>query len=259
MELGGAAALVTGGARRVGRAIVLELAQAGCDVAIHYRRSRTDAEELAAMVEAMGRRVITIQGDLSDPSSWPRVVELTVEALGGLDVLVNNAAVFLPEGPGAGHVAGDPEEVSDGGGFDHKLWESILRVNLIAPAALCHHARRHLLARGRGRVVNLCDIAADRPWRGHLAYCASKAALDALTKGLARALAPAIRVNGVAPGIAVFPASYPVELRARLTNRVPLRRAGTPEEVARVVRFLVESGEYITGQVVAIDGGSSIA
>ncbi len=258
MELSVASALVTGGARRLGRAIVSELARAGCDVAIHYRRSRADADELAAKVAAMGRRAVTIQGDLSDPTSWPGIIELTVEAFGGLDVLVNNASVFLHDRPEGGAVAGDPEDAGEGGGFDYRLWESILRINLVAPAGLCHHARKHLSARGCGQVVNLCDIAADRPWPGHLAYCASKAALGALTKGLARALAPAVRVNGVAPGIAAFPDAYSVELRERLAGRAPLGRSGEPEEVARLVRFLVESGDYITGQIVAIDGGRSI-
>ncbi len=255
MDLSGSAVLVTGGAKRVGRAIVIELAQAGCNVAIHYHRSRSEAEDAAAAVSAMGRRVVTVEGDLRDSNSWGRIVEEAVGALGGLDILVNNASVFL-----AGQTDVDePGDRGDQGRFDHAFWESMLRVNLVAPAALCHYAGRYLAARGRGCVVNLCDIAADRPWPDHLAYSASKAALTALTKGLARALAPAIRVNGVAPGIAVFPDEYSPELRRCLTNRVPLERAGTPEEVAGLVRFLVESGEYVTGQVIPIDGGRSIA
>jgi pteridine reductase len=252
MKLSGTAALVTGGARRVGRAIVIELARAGCDVAIHCRRSRADAGELAAMVAEMGGRAAIVEGDLCQPASWPRVIEQTVGALGGLDILVNNASMFLP-----GQL--DMDKADSVEGFDSGLWESMLRVNVVAPAALCHHAREHLAARSRGRVVNLCDIAGDRPWPSALAYCASKAALAALTKGLARAMAPAVRVNGVAPGIAVFPDEYSTKLRESLTSQVPLGRAGTPEEVARLVRFLVESGDYITGQIVPIDGGRSIA
>ena len=109
-----------------------------------------------------------------------------------------------------------------------------------------------------GKVVNICDIAAERPWSDHLAYCASKAGLVAATKALARALAPDIQVNGVAPGIAIFPDSYSDDLRRRLVSRVPLARPGTPEEVAVLVRFLVESADYITGQIIPIDGGRSL-
>ncbi|MGB2987915.1 MAG: SDR family oxidoreductase [Phycisphaerae bacterium] len=246
VELHGTVALITGGAKRVGRAIVLELARGGCDVAIHYRRSRTEAEELAAQVVDMGRRAVIVGGDLNDPASWPAIIRELIDRLNRLDVLVNNASAFL---------TGQPDSVN---GFDHGRWESMLRTNVVAPMALSHHARPYLEACGQGKIVNLCDIAADRPWPEHLAYCTSKAALSALTKGLARALAPGIQVNGVAPGIAVFPDEYSAEKRRSLVRRVPLRREGTPEEVARLVRFLVESSHYVTGQIIRIDGGRSL-
>lgn len=246
MKLDGTVALVTGGAKRVGRAIVLELARAGCGVAIHYRHSRAAAQELEAAVIAMGRRAVTVAGELNEPASWPAIIRQTVEALGRLDVLVNNASVFL---------TGAPDSID---AFDAGRWESMLRTNLVAPMALCHHARPHLEAHGCGKIINLCDISADRPWAEHLSYCASKAALAALTKGLALALAPGVQVNGVAPGIAVFPEAYEEEMRRKLTGQVPLRRPGTPEEVARLVRFLAEAGDYITGQIIPIDGGRSL-
>lgn len=246
MNTDGTVALVTGGARRVGRAIVLELARAGCDVAVHYRHSRSDAEALAAEVSTLGRRALLIAGDLSDPAFWPALTRMTVERFQRLDILVNNASSFLTD-------AADTVDQ-----FRHEQWESTLRVNLVAPIALCHHAGPHLAAHGCGKIVNLCDIFGDRPWPDHLAYCTSKAALAAATKGLARALAPAVQVNGVAPGIAAFPESYSAETRRKLTSRVPLAREGTPEEVAKLVRFLVESGDYITGQIIPIDGGRSV-
>ena len=192
------------------------------------------------------RRAVIIGAVLSDPASWPMVIDETVKGLGRLDILINNASVFLTPKP-------DSIEA-----FDVKQWESMFRVNLIAPMGLSHHARPHLERGGKGRIVNLCDISARSPWPDHLAYGASKAALEALTRGLARAMAPDVRVNGVAPGIAVFPDEYPEELRRRLTGKVPLGRPGTPEEVARLVRFLVESGDYITGQIIPIDGGRSL-
>jgi pteridine reductase len=253
MQLSGRVALITGGAKRVGRAIVLELARAGCDVAIHYRHSRPEAERLAEELSGMGRRSVLLSGDLANPATWPVVVQDTVEHLQHLDILVNNASVFLT-GRGVTGLS-RPDTVE---GFSHEQWELILRTNLVAPMALCHHARPYLEARGAGKIVNLCDIAADRPYAQHIAYGASKAALAALTKALALALAPAIQVNGVAPGIAIFPDEYSEEERRKLTRKVPLGRAGTPEEVARLVRFLVETGDYITGQIIPIDGGRSL-
>ncbi len=247
MELAGKVALVTGGAKRVGRAIVLELARGGCDVVIHYRRSAAEAQDVVAEVEALGRRGATVAGELSDPASWPAIVSEGVRSFGRLDILVNNASIFLTD---------KPDTLAE---FDVATWDNILRTNLTAPVGLCRHAFPHLSAHGVGKIVNLCDISAERPWASHLAYCASKAALVAVTKALAKALAPTVLVNGVSPGIAEFPDSYSQELREKLIAKVPLRRAGTPKDVARVVRFLVESGDYVTGQVVCVDGGRSLA
>ncbi len=247
MNLKGKAALVTGGAKRVGRAIVLELARAGCDVAIHYRSSAREAEDLVAELAGLGRASVAVQGDLNDPASWPAIIRRVVDAFGRLDILVNNASAFPP----------DALDTIDR--FDPAFWEMMLRVNLTAPVGLCHHARKYLEAGEGGRVVNLCDIAAERPYPSHLAYCTSKAALKAVTQALARALAPKVTVCGVSPGIAVFPERYSKELRSNLVRQVPLGREGTPEEVAGLVRFLVESGDYVTGEIIRIDGGRGIA
>ncbi len=254
MTLSGTVALVTGGARRVGRAIVLALADAGCDVAVHYRSSHVEADALVEQVATRGQRGVAVQGDLNDPRVWPEVISETVDRLDRLDVLINNASVF-----DVGSSVGSEPLEDTVEGFRPDYWESVLRTNLIAPMALCHHARPHLKKTGKGKIINLCDIAAERPWRHHLAYCASKSALATLTRALARALAPEIQVNAVAPGIAQFPERYSEDLRNRLIERVPLGRAGTPREVAQLVRFLVESGGYMTGQIIAIDGGRSLA
>jgi pteridine reductase len=235
-------ALVTGGARRVGRAIALELAAAGCDIALHCHRSRGQARDLADRIAGSGRRCEIVSGDLHRPETPREIVERTVAALGGLRVLVNNASVF-------DRMTLDAFSVED--------WDRTMRINVTAPAALAAAAREHLLRAG-GKIVNLCDISVDRPWPDHLAYCASKAALVCLTRALARSLAPQVQVNGVSPGIAEFPDDYDEALRQHLVQKVPLKRAGTPEDIARTVRFLVESGEYITGQIVYVDGGRSI-
>ena len=243
MNCDGAKALVTGAARRVGRAVALELASAGCDVAVHYGNSAREADEVVALIEECGRKAVAVRGDLTDAASPKRIVEAAVAALGGLDVLVNNAAVF----------DSDPED-----GFDAGHWERTFQVNAFAPAALIDAAAEALAHGGAGKVVNFCDISADRPWKRYHAYCASKAALISLTQSYARLLAPRVQVNGVSPGIAIFPEDYDEALKAKLVERVPLKRAGTPEEMARMVRFLVEQGDYITGQIINVDGGRSI-
>ena len=245
MANGKRVALVTGGAIRVGRAIVRELAEAGYQVAIHHRTSTEPAQALVEELTQRGLTAWATAADLNDPSSWPDLIARTVERFGRLDALINNAAMFGPDA-----------DTLDA--FDPAHWERTLRLNLLAPVALIHHARVHLAAHGAGKVVNLCDICAERPWPDHLSYCASKAALVNVTKALARTLAPAIQVNAIAPGIAVFPDHYDEPLRTRLINKVPLGRAGTPEEIAQLTKFLVASGGYITGQVVSIDGGRSI-
>ncbi len=245
-----AVALVTGGAKRVGRAIALELAPAGCAIGLHFRSSRDDAERTAADVRALGRRCTIIEADLQDEANWPQIIEQTVAALGRLDVLVNNASTFDPRPPQERKKTSSP--------FDATEWDQMFRINTTAAAGLCHFARPHLEESGQGRIVNMCDIAAEAPWPNYLSYCCSKAALVALTRGLAKGYAPRITVNGVSPGIAKFPDEYASELRSKLIAQVPLQRAGTPEEVARLVRYLVESGDYITGQIIAIDGGRSL-
>jgi pteridine reductase len=239
----GKIALVTGGARRVGRAIALELAGAGCDVAIHFRSSAADAQETVRMIAGRGRRAAAIHGDLDQPADWPRIVAATVDELGGLDILINNASTF------------DPTPINN---FDSTKWEQTLRINCIAPAGLSAAARTHLTKSGAGSIINLCDISAERPWRNYAAYCASKAALICLTKALAKEFAPAIRVNGISPGIAEFPDSYDQATRQKLISRVPLGRAGTPEDIAKAVRFLVFDADYVSGQILTVDGGRSI-
>lgn len=243
-------ALVTGGARRVGRAIAIALAEAGYAIALHFRSSGVDAQSTADEVQKLGRRCALIEADLSNEATWPRIIDQTIAALGRLDVLVNNASLFDPRPRLDRHTTG--------AGFDVVDWDRMFRINATAAAGLSHYARPHLEAGGQGRIVNLCDISAENPWPGYLSYCCSKAALVALTRGLAKAYAPRITVNGVSPGIAEFPKEYPVEFRNKLIAQVPLKRAGTPDEVARLVRFLVESGDYITGQIIAIDGGRSL-
>ena len=236
-------ALVTGAARRVGRAIALELARAGCDVAVHCWRSMKEAEQVADEIRALGRRAIVVSADLLDMDAPARIVDEVVRGLGRLDVLVNNASVF---------------EKTPLDEADASTWDRVLRINVVAPALLSRAAAPVMRSAGAGCIINLTDILADRPIARYGPYCASKAAFTNLTRMLALELAPEITVNAIAPGIAVFPDDYDEEIRKRLTAKVPLQRTGSPEEIAALVRFLITQGNYITGQIIAVDGGMSL-
>lgn len=239
MQLADRVALVTGAARRVGRAIAVRLALAGCGVAVHYCHSAADAEDTAALCRAASGPAATFAADLSNPAAPPELVARVLARFGRLDILVNNASTFEP-------MTLDQFNLVD--------WERTLRVNLTAPLQLAYAARTALQA-ARGRVVNLCDSATARAWPDHLAYIVSKGALEKLTRALARALAPEVNVVGVAPGVAAWPDRYDQATRDRLTARIPLRRAGSPEDVAAAVEFLLRDGDYITGTILPVDGG----
>lgn len=235
-------ALVTGAARRVGRDIALELARTGYDIAVHYRSSREDAESAADAIRRAGRKAELLQADLAVPTSAVTLVDQCIAALGRLDVLVNNAAIF---------------EKSDPAAFDAGAWQRTLNINLTVPAALSHAAAARMT--DGGAIVNLADISAERPLTGYLAYCVSKAGVVALTRGLARAFAPRVRVNAVAPGVAEWPPDYSDELKRSIIARVPMQRAGTPADVAAAVRFLAHDASYVTGVILPVDGGRSVA
>lgn len=243
MDLAGRVVLITGAARRVGRAIALRLARTRCALALHYNSSQADAERTAADCRAAGARAELFQADLGDGAACTQLVRGVVARLGRLDVLINNASRFMPMTLEA---------------FSRESWDRTLDVNLSAPMQLAYEARDELRRRG-GRIVNLCDASLVRPWPDHLAYMVSKGGLETLTRVLARALAPEVNVVGVAPGVADWPAHYDAATRARLTRRIPLGRAGSPEEIAAAVEFLLASGDYITGAIVPVDGGRHLA
>jgi NAD(P)-dependent dehydrogenase (short-subunit alcohol dehydrogenase family) len=239
LELTDRVVLVTGAGRRVGRAIAVRLANAGCRIAVHYHTSADDAADTVAQCRACGPAAEAFAADLGAPAATGELVQQVLTCFGRLDVLVNNAAIFE-------RMTLDQFTLAD--------WERTLRINLTAPAALVH-AAREALRRARGRVVNLCDAATPRAWPDHLAYMVSKGALETLTRVLARALAPDVNVVGLAPGVAAWPDDYDQQTRDRLTSQIPLRRPGTPEDIAAGVHFLLCAGDYITGVVLPIDGG----
>lgn len=239
MNLHDRVVLITGAAKRVGRAIALRLAREGCHIAAHFHTSRGAAEALRAEIRDLGRDCELFPADLNAADTTDALVPAVIARFGRMDVLINNASTF---------------ERMSLAAFDRAAWDRDLRVNLTAPMALAHAAAEELKRRG-GRIVNLCDAATSRAWPDHLAYVVSKGGLETLTRALARALAPEVNVVGVAPGVAEFPESYDEETRARFIRRIPLGRAGSPEDIASLVAYLLREGDYITGAIIPVDGG----
>jgi pteridine reductase len=236
-------ALVTGGAKRVGRAIVERLAAAGFDIAFTYLSSKREADDLGKVLTARGRRALAIRADLTKPEKAAvRVFEQVRETFGRLDALVNSASLF------------ERGRLSEATADQARRLNS---VHLESPLLLCQRFETMLRTAG-GHVVNMVDLLAERPWPQYLAYCASKAALVNLTLGLARELAPDVTVNGIAPGVVEWPPDFPEAERQKYLKRVPLARPGTPQDVAELVHFLCTAGSYISGQIIRLDGGRSI-
>jgi len=243
--LNGKVVLVTGGAKRVGRAIALACATAGADIAIHYRSSKVEADELVAIIRTKGRAACAFAADLSDAGECAALRDAVVAEFGALDVLINNAASFEH----AAMVGGDDAQWE-------RAWTVSLQTNLIAPARLARLFADSLRARS-GAIINLIDIAGTLSWPGYLAHGASKAALAHLTRGLAVALGPEVRVNGIAPGIAIFPDHMDQAERDALVSRTTLKRPGNADLVAELVAF-VAGHDYISGAVIPVDGGWSV-
>jgi len=241
MRLQGRVALVTGGGIRLGRAIVQALAAEGATLAVHHHASGDAARALVAELKAAGRRAEAFRADLTNDAELGALVPTVERTLGPIDVLVNSAAGFTRA----------PFLDTDAAMLDAE-W----RLNARAPFLLTRAAARGMVERKGGVVANVLDIGgAFVPWRCYSAYCMTKAALHMLTQVLALELAPHVRVNGVAPGTVLPPESLGAAEREDLRARIPLQRFGTPEEVAETVRFLVTGPEFITGQVVVVDGG----
>ncbi len=234
-KLTGKLAAVTGGGRGLGRALVHSLAEGGADVAFSFCRSRSGAEQEAGDWKGRGRRVVAVAADARVPGEMAAFVEEAAGALGGLDILINNVGVFRKA---------PLEELTE------EILDEAFDVNVKAAVTTSRAAAAHMRRRGGGVIVNIASLGGERPWKSYLAYCASKAALIMATRCLALALAPAIRVNAVAPGLLEEPAP-----EASLQARVPLGRFGRHQDVIDAVLFLVGSAGYTTGEVLRVDGG----
>lgn len=229
-------ALVTGAAHRLGKAFAMTLARQGFDIFLHYNQSRDEALQTKAELEAAGSRVTLVQADLTDPEQ----ISLLTAQIDSLRVLVNSAA-FMP--------AGNVDQLSI------ENWDTSLDLNLRAPFLLARQASQKM--EPGGLIVNITDVGAHKAWSRYPSYTVSKAALESLTRILARGLAPKIRVNAIAPGLVLQSEIVPADEWERLIKRVPLKRAARPEEIASALEFLL-TNEYITGQTIVVDGGYSL-
>lgn len=238
-------AVVTGAARRVGAAIARRLHAHGASVLLHYRGAESDAAALEVEFNVLrSGSALRIKADLLAHSAPELLVRWAVERFGRLDLLVNNASSFFPTAIGE---------------IDDRSWEELIGANVKAPLLLAQAAAPEL-AKTRGSIVNIVDIHADRPLKGYVVYTIAKAGLAAMTRSLAMELAPDVRVNGVSPGAIAWPedGQFSPETRKQIIEDTLLRRLGDPEDIARAVHFLAVNAPYVTGQIIAVDGGRSI-
>jgi NAD(P)-dependent dehydrogenase (short-subunit alcohol dehydrogenase family) len=236
MDINGKVALITGSAKRVGKAIALELARRGARLAVHYRSSEAEASEVAGENDAV------FQADLTDMASIEKMILGIKAKFGGLDILVNSASVFSPA-------------TADNATPEH--WDSQMDTNAKAPFFLAQHAAALMRIRGAGKIINIADVAGEVIWPAYLPYSISKAALIAVNRGLAKAYAPEIQVNAIAPGPILFPEYYSEAQKQAAIDRTLLKRAGSPPDIVNAVVFLLEN-DYITGEMIHVDGGRHV-
>ncbi|MGD8759462.1 MAG: SDR family oxidoreductase [Anaerolineales bacterium] len=239
MELQGKIALVTGSARRLGRAIALAMARRGCHLMIHFHRSAQEAEDTVARIKALGMRAAVVQADLSQPEGIQALFQALDQAYGGLDLLVNSAAIM---------------ERKDLLAIGQEDWRRTIDLNLKGAFFCLQQAAKRMKLRGGGAIVNISDVAALQPWKHYPVHSISKAGVEMLTKVAALALAPEIRVNAIAPGLILRPEFTDQNRWHKLTQALPLRREGSPSDVVNAVIFLFEN-DYITGETLIVDGG----
>jgi NAD(P)-dependent dehydrogenase (short-subunit alcohol dehydrogenase family) len=236
-------ALVTGAGRRIGRVIALTLARAGAGVIVHYNESKQGALATAREIESLGSQAMAARADVSRPKQVAALFRAVEKRFGRLDLLVNNAGIFFP-------AKWDKLREED--------WDRILGINLKGAFFCAQAAARIMQRQGHGRIVIISSLGGLQAWPEYIHYCASKAGAISLTRSLAKALAPHIQVNSVAPGTILFPGDQPDAQTVKIIKAIPLKKAGGPEDIAETVLFLATRSDFITGQVFVVDGGKSI-
>jgi pteridine reductase len=242
MEINGKVAVVTGGAVRLGKALALALAEQGARLVIHYGSSASPAQETVTEIKAMGSDALAIQADLSQSGQAPSIVERAMAQFGQVDILVNSAAIFEP---------GKWDDTTEAN------WDRHFAINLKSPFFLSQAFARHVGPERAGHIVNIADWRGVRPGIGHVAYTLTKAALIAMTKSLALALAPNIQVNAIAPGMILPPPGEDRSYLERKAGKIPAQRVGSPEEIAKALIFLLRS-DFVTGDLIFVTGGEHL-
>lgn len=241
MKIKGKVALVTGAAKRIGRVIALQLAQAGAHVVIHYHHSEKEAHSLGRTLEKeFGTQAQLVQGDLKKFSSLKEIADEGWKAFGKIDILVNNASTFYPTPLG---------EVKE------EQWDELFSVNAKAPFFLSEMIGLKMKKRKKGKIILIADWAGQRPYSGYIPYCASKAALLSINQGLAKTLAPEVQVNAILPGPILWPENMAEKAKSAVLAKTPLAKVGSPKDVASTVRFLIEGNDFMTGSELHVDGG----
>ena len=242
MDLENKVALVTGAGVRIGQAVAVKLGQLGMRLVIHYHHSEEGAKQTIQKLPGKNSRHLVLQADLKDVSAIEELVHKAEKQAGPVSVLVNNAAEFFPT---------PLFSVAE------KEWDHLLALNLKAPFFLSQAVGEVMKSSGEGKIINMVDVSAERPWKSFLPYCASKAALISLTRGLARALSPEVQVNGIAPGTVLPPPGHnEMDLTASVENSL-LKRIGKVEDIVQAVEYLLQS-DFVTGTILPVDGGRSI-
>jgi len=237
--------MITGAARRVGAVLVKHLHQAGMNIVLHYRSSEKEAATLAnCLNESRANSVKLLKGDLKDYGNIPNLVEESIAQFGRIDALINNASSFYPT---------DLKDVNE------EIWEDLVGVNLKAPLYLTQSLASEL-KKNQGSIINIVDIHGDRPLKDYSVYSIAKAGLIMFTKSMARELAPEVRVNGIAPGAIMWPEEQHYEgMHQEIISKTALKREGSPQDIADTALFLIEHANYITGQIIAVDGGRTLS
>lgn len=237
-------ALITGSGRRLGRKIALALAEKGFDIVINYNRSKFEAKKAEKEIRKLGRRCVAIKGDVTKPAQVRRMMRQAIKTFGKIDVLVNSAAIFPP--------AFELPDVSE------STWDAVMDTNLKSSFLCAQEVSTYMIKQRSGRIINIASLGAFQAWPKHIPYCVSKAGVVMLTKALAKALAPHITVNAVAPGTIIIPNEESGDIIHPPIEKIPLKKYGRPSDITDMVVFLATSSNYITGQIIRVDGGVTI-
>jgi NAD(P)-dependent dehydrogenase (short-subunit alcohol dehydrogenase family) len=244
MNLKDRVVLITGGAVRVGRTITKELVAAGAIIYCHYNNSHEAAAKLRDSIQGGNEKIRLIRGDLNRTAFAADMIDTIVSQAGQLDVLINNAAIFFRTPLGT---------------VTEEDWDRLFQLNLKSPFFCSQHAGMHMKKKGGGKIISIGDPSGLNPWPGFIPYGLTKSGIISMTKGLAKALAPEVQVNCINPGPVMFPDHYDDEDRDRALRKTLLKREGSPDDIAKTVRFVLEGSDYITGAIINVDGGRSIA